>query len=57
MLILVRKLDQRIRISHPDGDVWLQIVSVERDRVKLGFTAPPSVAIRREELVDAEVRA
>ena len=55
MLILVRRpysrLD-RVRISHPDGDVWVKILSVEGYRVKLGIDAPASVHILRGELVE-----
>ena len=52
MLILVRKVQQSIWI---EGDIHIKVLSVERDRVKLGITAPENVKVMREELfADAE---
>jgi len=52
MLILVRKVQQGIWI---EGDIWVKVLSVERDRVKLGITAPGNVKVMRQELlVDIE---
>lgn len=52
MLILVRKVQQGIWI---EGDIWVKVLSVERDRVKLGITAPGNVKVMRQELcVDVE---
>ena len=47
MLILVRKVQQSIWI---EGDIHIKVLSVERDRVKLGITAPETVKVMREEL-------
>jgi carbon storage regulator len=47
MLILVRKVQQGIWI---EGDIWVKVLSVDRDRVKLGITAPGSVKVMRTEL-------
>lgn len=47
MLILVRKVQQGIWI---EGDIWVRVLSVERDRVKLGITAPDDVKVMRQEL-------
>jgi carbon storage regulator len=47
MLILVRKVQQSIWI---EGDIHVKVLSVERDRVKLGITAPGEVKVMREEL-------
>jgi carbon storage regulator len=47
MLILVRKVQQSIWI---EGDIHIKVLSVERDRVKLGITAPEQVKVMREEL-------
>jgi carbon storage regulator len=47
MLILVRKVQQSIWI---EGDIHIKVLSVERDRVKLGITAPDDVKVMREEL-------
>ena len=48
MLILVRKIQQGIWIQ---GDIVVQVLSVERDRVKLGITAPSDVKVMRQELI------
>jgi len=47
MLILVRKVQQSIWI---EGDIHIKVLSVERDRVKLGITAPGNIKVMREEL-------
>jgi carbon storage regulator len=52
MLILVRKVQQGIWI---EGDIWVKVLSVERDRVKLGITAPGDIKVMRQELFDADV--
>lgn len=51
MLILVRKVQQGIWI---EGDIWVRVLSVERDRVKLGITAPENVKVMRQELLADE---
>ena len=48
MLILVRKAQQGIWI---EGDIWVKVLSVERDRVKLGISAPGDVKVMRQELL------
>jgi carbon storage regulator len=50
MLILVRKAQQGIWI---EGDIWVKVLSVERDRVKLGITAPGDIKVMRQELFAA----
>ena len=47
MLVLTRKEGERIRIG--DG-ITLTVVSIRGNKVRLGFTAPESVIIQREEL-------
>jgi carbon storage regulator len=47
MLILTRKIDQGIVIQ---GNIQVVVLGVERDRVKLGITAPAEVTVLREEL-------
>ncbi len=51
MLILVRKIRESIQI---DGGISIQVLSVERDRVKLGISAPDNVKVMRQELLDAD---
>lgn len=49
MLILARKVGQRIVI---DGDIEITVVEVRGDQVRLGITAPRSVAVHRKELLE-----
>lgn len=51
MLILVRKVQQGIWI---EGDIWVKVLSVERDRVKLGITAPDDVKVMRQLFAEVE---
>ena len=47
MLVLSRKSGERIVIGE---NVTITVVAIHGDRVKLGFEAPTSVAIHREEI-------
>lgn len=47
MLILTRKIDQGIIIS---GNIVVRVLGVERDRVKIGISAPGEVTVLRQEL-------
>lgn len=47
MLVLSRKSNECIVIG---GEIEVIVLEVIGDRVKLGFNAPASVSIRREEL-------
>jgi carbon storage regulator len=49
MLILVRKVQQGIAI---EGGITIQVLSIDRDRVKLGIVAPTDVKVMRQELLD-----
>ena len=51
MLVLTRKIDQGIVIS---GNIFIRVLGVERDRVKIGISAPMDVAILRQELLDRD---
>ncbi len=51
MLVLTRKVDQGIIIS---GNIYVRVLGVERDRVKIGISAPLDIAVLREELLDRE---
>lgn len=48
MLILTRKVDQAIIIS---GNILVRVLGVERDRVKIGISAPGEITILRQELL------
>ncbi len=48
MLVLTRKIDQGIIIS---DNIYIKVLGVERDRVKIGISAPKETIVLREELV------
>ena len=48
MLCLARKVDERILI----GDVWVSVIEITGNRVKLGIEASPDIKILREELLN-----
>ena len=50
MLVLSRKKDEQIVIKLGDQTVVVRILSVVRDRVRVGIVAPPEVAVHREEV-------
>lgn len=50
MLILSRKEDESVAIG---DDIIIKVVSIDKGSVKLGFEAPPSMLILREELRSA----
>ena len=47
MLVLSRKLNERIRI---DDDIIITLVRIAGGNVRLGFEAPPSCKVWREEV-------
>jgi carbon storage regulator len=51
MLVLTRKIDQGIVIS---GNIYVRVLGVERDRVKIGISAPMEVTVLRQELLDRD---
>jgi carbon storage regulator len=51
MLILTRKVDQGIVIQ---GNILVTVLRVERDRVKLGISAPEEITVLREELLERD---
>lgn len=51
MLVLTRKVDQGIVIA---GNIYIRILGVERDRVKIGIAAPKEIPVLRQELLERE---
>ena len=51
MLVLTRKIDQGIVIA---GNIYVRVLGVERDRVKIGISAPLEISVLRQELLDRE---
>lgn len=50
MLVLSRHIDESIMIG---DEVELTIVDIRGDKVRIGISAPPSVAVHRKEVYDA----
>lgn len=48
MLVLTRKLGEKVLIG---PNIWVTVVDIEANKVRLGITAPPEVEIWREELL------
>ena len=49
MLILSRKINESIVI---DGRIFIKILRVDKDNVKLGIQAPPEIIVHRQEIQD-----
>lgn len=49
MLVLARKLNQNIVI---DGRIYVKVIRMDREVVKLGIDAPPDVPVHRQEVYD-----
>jgi carbon storage regulator len=49
MLILTRRLGESVKIGE---EVTVTVLGVKGGQVRLGFTAPPDVAVHREEVYD-----
>lgn len=48
MLVLSRKMGEAIVLA---GNIKIQVLGIEHDRVKLGVEAPPDVLVLRSELL------
>ncbi len=53
MLVLSRKKNEKILIG---PDIYIQIVDIRGDKVRLGIEAPTEVAVDREEVFAAKQR-
>jgi len=54
MLVLSRKAGESILIG---DDIWVMVVEIQGDRVRLGIQAPKKVQVHREEVARAIERA
>lgn len=54
MLVLSRKLNEKIVI---DGGIVVTVVKIDRNQVRIGIEAPPSVGVYREEIANTPRRA
>lgn len=52
MLVLSRKIDEKVMIEVPglDGTITLTVVKIERSKVRMGIDAPQCVSVLRHEL-------
>lgn len=51
MLVLTRKVDQGIVIA---GNIYIRVLGVDGDRVKIGIAAPREIPVLREELLERD---
>lgn len=49
MLVLTRRLNERIVVG---DDIILEVVQIDRGKIRLAITAPRDVKIMREEIMD-----
>jgi carbon storage regulator len=59
MLVLTRRKLEQLVITLGDQTVFVRVVDIGRDRVRLGVSAPKEVAVHREEVarrIEAENR-
>ncbi|CAN5587642.1 hypothetical protein BH10PLA2_BH10PLA2_27010 [soil metagenome] len=49
MLVLSRKVGEKVVIN---GSITVEVVSVERGKVRIGISAPPEVSVHRKEVYD-----
>ena len=49
MLVLSRKKDQRIQVG---DNIFVTVVEIRGDKVRIGIDAPREVQVMREELVE-----
>lgn len=47
MLVLTRKLGERVQIGE---NIWVQVVKIDGNQIRLGIDAPKDVVINREEV-------
>lgn len=49
MLLLTRRVGETIEIGN---DIKITVTSIKGNQVRIGITAPPSVAVHRKEIAD-----
>lgn len=50
MLILTRRVGEKIVIGHPAGDIVVTVLGVRGGNVRIGIKAPKDVQVHREEI-------
>lgn len=56
MLVLSRKLNERIFIGQGDNMIVLTVVAIRGDKIRLGVEAPVEIPVDREEIFEAKLR-
>lgn len=51
MLVLSRKLGEKVVIGSGDGAITLTVVDIDRGKIRIGIQAPREVPIYRQELL------
>jgi carbon storage regulator len=49
MLVLSRKVGEKVVVN---GSITVEVISVDRGKVRLGISAPPEVSVHRKEVFD-----
>ena len=57
MLVLARKVDERVVVGEGDTKCTIVVVEIRGDKVRLGFVARADVIVDRLEVYDAKARA
>jgi len=52
-LVLTRKVTESVSLHTPEGEIRVQVIRIQGNRVRLRFEAPGSVKIDRSEIIDA----
>ena len=50
MLVLTRKTNEQLVIQLGDDTVYVRVLSIGRDRVRIGVIAPRNITVHREEV-------
>lgn len=53
MLVLSRKVDEKIIIGEGPDAIEVMVVAMQGDKVRIGIQAPKSLSIHRQEVYDA----
>lgn len=57
MLVLTRKPKEKVVLKTADGDIIVTYIENRGGNIRLGFTAPKSVVIRRDDLKSVDYRS
>ena len=53
MLVIGRKRGERIRLTVAGNIIWITVKEIDRNKCRIGISAPEEVKIMREELIQA----